>query len=124
MMGFYFVGQEDNDGFLDEINHYLDRVILPMAKDIGLKYFQVSGTTERWEEQIQNIFQYKELGGWSQQLYKWNESSKLPQQKTSSTYQIQQVDEEAKLAERLGFKKAEDYTCFEFEIKREMEAKK
>lgn len=59
--GFYFIGSEVNDDFNDSINDYIDRIIAPRAKVLGLKYFEFSGTSKAWDKTINRIFKDRSL---------------------------------------------------------------
>ncbi|MBA2176367.1 GNAT family N-acetyltransferase [Halobacillus locisalis] len=68
--GFYFIGQEDNDSFNQEINHFIDEYIVKQAKKENLEEFEAVGQHPRWDEVIQRVFQHRKLHNWNQRVYK------------------------------------------------------
>lgn len=70
IQGFYFIGQEDNQAFTDYINKYIDEEISTRAKNIGLNYFEFSGTSHRWDETIEKVFGMRHLQKSKQFAYK------------------------------------------------------
>ncbi len=76
--GFYLLGNPENEIFINELSDYIDCVIAPRAKMQGLNSFEVSATTEEWNQQIEKIFQKRNLFNWEQQTHIWNFSNALP----------------------------------------------
>lgn len=70
--GFYFIGDEDNAGFNDNINEYIDGVIAPRAKELGLNSFEFSGTSLEWDATIERIFEHRKLSKSVQLTYKYD----------------------------------------------------
>jgi len=68
--GFLFIGNEENEQFNNQINNFIDQVIVPEAKKVGLHYFEGIGNHKKWNQTIENIFKHRELGSWKQRVYK------------------------------------------------------
>lgn len=45
--GFIFFGSEQNDGFNNKLNHFIDTVIKPEAKKVDLKWFEGVGNHKK-----------------------------------------------------------------------------
>ncbi|MDX8047201.1 GNAT family N-acetyltransferase [Gracilibacillus sp. S3-1-1] len=67
--GFLFIGNEENNEFNRELNEFVDKVIVPEAQKIGLKWFEVMGNHPNWNKSIEKIFQHRHLGSWNQRVY-------------------------------------------------------
>lgn len=67
--GFIFIGNEKNEGFHSEIAHFIDAVIIPEARKIGLTWFEAIGNHNKWDDTIQKIFENRHLGSWNQRVY-------------------------------------------------------
>ncbi|KOP78075.1 acetyltransferase [Lysinibacillus sp. FJAT-14745] len=73
--GFLFIGNEDNEQFNNQINGFVDRVIVPEAKKVGLHYFEGIGNHPKWNQTIEKIFKHRELGSWKQRVYKLHKNN-------------------------------------------------
>lgn len=67
--GFIFIGDERNETFANEINDFIDRLIVPEAEMVGLEWFEGVGNHERWNKKIENLFKHRKLGIWNQKVY-------------------------------------------------------
>jgi len=67
--GFMLIGDECNTQFNEELNPFIDDVILPEANKIGLKWFEVIGNHERWNDTIEKLFKHRKLSSWNQKVY-------------------------------------------------------
>ncbi|UOQ46846.1 GNAT family N-acetyltransferase [Gracilibacillus caseinilyticus] len=67
--GFVFFGNEQNEEFNSRINYFIDNVIEPQAKRIGLDWFEAIGNHEGWNKVIEKIFEHRDLGDWDQRVY-------------------------------------------------------
>jgi hypothetical protein len=67
--GFIFLGDSRNRDFNDEIKEYIDQVITPQSKKLGLKWFECIGNHESWYVTFEEIFEDRELKSWNQQVY-------------------------------------------------------
>lgn len=67
--GFFFVGNERNKGFNTELNNFIDTVIAPDAKKVGLTWFEGIGNHNKWNETIKKVFENRNLGSWKQRVY-------------------------------------------------------
>ncbi|WP_010280858.1 GNAT family N-acetyltransferase [Bacillus timonensis] len=67
--GFIFIGNERNEGFNTQLNHFIDAVIVPEARKVGLTWFEGIGNHSNWDETIKNVFKDRVLGSWNQRVY-------------------------------------------------------
>lgn len=67
--GFYFIGDEDNESFTNQLNNFLDELLIPEAKGLGLKWFEGIGNHSKWNKTIEKIFAHRKLGSWNQKVY-------------------------------------------------------
>ncbi|OXS74096.1 GNAT family N-acetyltransferase [Lysinibacillus sp. KCTC 33748] len=68
--GFLFIGNEDNEQFNNQINDFIDQVIVPEAKKVGLYYIEGIGNHQKWNKTIEKIFKHRGLGSWKQRVHK------------------------------------------------------
>ncbi|NGP44631.1 GNAT family N-acetyltransferase [Bacillaceae bacterium SIJ1] len=73
--GFIFIGDESNAAFNEEINAFIDDVIMPEAKSLGLKWFEAIGNHEKWNATIEKLFTHRQLGSWLQKVYMLKEKN-------------------------------------------------
>lgn len=67
--GFFFIGNEENEEFNNEINDFIDNVIVPEAKKVQLDWFEGIGNHKKWNKIIQKMFEHRKLGSWNQRVY-------------------------------------------------------
>ncbi|BAB05803.1 GNAT family N-acetyltransferase [Halalkalibacterium halodurans] len=67
--GFIFIGDESNEPFNKELNSFIDTVITPEAKKVGLTWFEAIGNHRKWDETIKKGFGHRNLGSWNQKVY-------------------------------------------------------
>lgn len=67
--GFFFIGNERNERFNNELNHFVDTVITPEAKKVGLTWFEGIGDHHKWDDTIKRVFANRHLGSWKQRVY-------------------------------------------------------
>lgn len=67
--GFFFIGDERNEGFNTELNHFIDTVIILEARKVGLTWFEGIGNHNKWDETIIKVFENRNLGSWNQRVY-------------------------------------------------------
>ena len=67
--GFLFIGNERNERFNTAINHFIDTVITPEARKVGLSWFEAIGNHEKWNGAIKELFAARNLGSWNQKVY-------------------------------------------------------
>ncbi|MGN7479319.1 GNAT family N-acetyltransferase [Solibacillus silvestris] len=77
--GFIFIGNESNEQFNKEINNFIDEVIAPEAKEIGLNWFEGVGNHEKWNATIELLFKHREYGSWLQKVYILNKGQYKPE---------------------------------------------
>ncbi|PEB47531.1 GNAT family N-acetyltransferase [Bacillus pseudomycoides] len=67
--GFLFIGNEENEEFNNEINDFIDKVIEPEAKKVGLNCFEGIGNHQKWNKTIERMFKHRKLSSWNQRVY-------------------------------------------------------
>ncbi|WP_449536448.1 GNAT family N-acetyltransferase [Ferdinandcohnia sp. Marseille-Q9671] len=67
--GFIFIGNERNEEFNTQFNHFIDSVLVPEARKVGLTWFEGIGNHHKWDETIQKICKNRKLGSWNQRVY-------------------------------------------------------
>jgi hypothetical protein len=68
--GFLFMGNEQNELFNQEVNSFIDSVIVPEAKKLGLEWFEALGNHDKWYGTIERVFAHRNLGSWNQRVYR------------------------------------------------------
>ena len=68
--GFFFIGDERNELFNTHINDFIDKVIFPEAKKLGLNSFIAIGNHSRWDKIIERIFEHRHIQRSHQNVYK------------------------------------------------------
>ena len=68
--GFFFIGDEKNELFNNHIKGFIDKVIYPEAKKLGLNSFIAIGNNSRWEKTIERIFEERHIQVSHQNVYK------------------------------------------------------
>ncbi|MED1410831.1 MULTISPECIES: GNAT family N-acetyltransferase [Bacillus] len=66
---FFFIGNAENEEFNKEINSFIDNVIVPEARKVGLNCFEGIGNHSEWNKTIERIFQHRQLKSWDQRVY-------------------------------------------------------
>ncbi|MCA1054249.1 GNAT family N-acetyltransferase [Rossellomorea aquimaris] len=66
--GFIFIGNEDNEGFNAELNHFFNTVIKRDAARVGLPSFEAIGNHARWNKTIKRVFG-DNVKGYNQRVY-------------------------------------------------------
>lgn len=77
--GFIFIGDESSEGFNKEMNAFIDHVIAPEAKEIGLKWFEGIGNHQKWNNTIELLFKHRKLGSWLQRVYMLKKENYKPE---------------------------------------------
>ncbi|MGE6401155.1 GNAT family N-acetyltransferase [Bacillus cereus] len=67
--GFFFIGSAENEKFNNEISSFIDNVIEPEARKVGLNCFEGIGNHSKWNKTIERIFQHRKLKSWNQRVY-------------------------------------------------------
>ncbi|PDY35867.1 GNAT family N-acetyltransferase [Bacillus wiedmannii] len=67
--GFFFIGSSENEKFNNEISSFIDKVIEPEARKVGLNCFEAIGNHSKWNKTIEKIFQHRKLKSWNQRVY-------------------------------------------------------
>ncbi|KAA0778924.1 GNAT family N-acetyltransferase [Bacillus sp. TE8-1] len=67
--GFFFIGDAENEEFNKEVNRFINHVIVPEARKVGLDCFEGIGNHSKWNKTIERIFQHCKLKSWNQRVY-------------------------------------------------------
>lgn len=67
--GFIFIGDEKNEGFNNELNTFIDKIIIPEAIKVGLNWFEGIGNHRKWNTTIKKVLKSRKLGSWNQRVY-------------------------------------------------------
>ncbi|SES44948.1 GNAT family N-acetyltransferase [Psychrobacillus sp. OK032] len=67
--GFIFIGDENNEGFNNELNNFIDKIIIPEAIKVGLNWFEGIGNHRKWNTTIKKVLKSRKLGSWNQKVY-------------------------------------------------------
>ncbi|MBU5439156.1 GNAT family N-acetyltransferase [Tissierella sp. MSJ-40] len=68
--GFIFIGDSRNDSFNKEINNYINKVIKPQAKALGMEWFECISDNPNWYLTFEDeIFSDRKLSSWDQYVY-------------------------------------------------------
>ncbi|MHC2832049.1 GNAT acetyltransferase-like protein [Bacillus sp. F9_6S_D1_P_5] len=59
--GFFFIGNAENEKFNNEMNSFIDNIIIPEARKVGLTCFEAIGNHSKWNKTIERIFQHRKL---------------------------------------------------------------
>ncbi len=68
--GFYFVGDASNESFNNIIYSYIKEEIAPRVEELGLGYFEFSGTSREWDKNFDKVFNKEKLNKSKQFVYK------------------------------------------------------
>lgn len=68
--GFYFVGEENNTEFNEYINKYIDDNIHKHAVKYNLKSYEFSGTSNKWDQTFEKMFDNRDMYISKQYVYK------------------------------------------------------
>ncbi|WP_281975377.1 GNAT family N-acetyltransferase [Halobacillus litoralis] len=68
--GFFFIGDEENEIFNNQINDFIDEVVSPEAKKMRLKNFIAIGNHSMWDKTIERIFDHRPMQKTNQNVYK------------------------------------------------------
>lgn len=92
--GFYFIGEDKNPGFNNYINDYIDIIIRPRVKQLGLDSFECSGVSLEWDNTIEKLFHKRKLEKSFQCVYKFKdfESYCLEKKLLDSSYKVKRID--------------------------------
>ncbi|MFW6287581.1 MAG: GNAT family N-acetyltransferase [bacterium] len=67
--GCYFIGDVNNSFFNKYINLFIDEKIAPRAKKMGLDVFEFSGTSAEWDENLELVFNKRNIHKSKQFVY-------------------------------------------------------
>jgi RimJ/RimL family protein N-acetyltransferase len=90
IQGFYLVGDERNPTFLDDLDACVDQVIAPRLLEMGLEWFEVSGSS-KWDPVIEGVFGKRGLERGLQMVYWFDPFNNKPVPFSETNYEIRQV---------------------------------
>src|SRR5690606_20272037 len=92
--GFIFIGNEENEQFNEQIDHFIETVIKPEALKVGLHWFEAIGNHPNWNKTIEKIFQHRKLGSWNQKVYMLEKQDYRDENEPSikQEYSIKKID--------------------------------
>lgn len=92
--GFYFIGDEENEEFTNHLNDFIDKEIAPLAKKVGLDWFEGIGNHQRWDKVIEKVFTHRDLDSWNQRVYTLNKSDYIVKNEPNieKNYIIQKIN--------------------------------
>lgn len=67
--GFAFIGNPNNESFNQYINRFIDDVIAPEAKKLGLEWFEGLGNDQAWNKTIERLFKHRQFDVSNQNVY-------------------------------------------------------
>ncbi|MCA0172912.1 GNAT family N-acetyltransferase [Bacillus sp. RAR_GA_16] len=68
--GFFFIGEEENAEFLQGMNEFIDKTILPEARKLGLTNFIAIGNHSSWDQTIEVLFANRHMQKFDQNVYR------------------------------------------------------
>ncbi len=93
--GFFFIGDEGNELFNNHINDFMDKVIFPEAKKLGLNSFIAIGNHANWDKTIERIFEHRHIQLSHQNVYKLRGHYKDDNEPSINRgYEVFKIDEE------------------------------
>ncbi|MBX0358475.1 GNAT family N-acetyltransferase [Halobacillus sp. Nhm2S1] len=94
--GFFFIGDEENEGFNNHINDFIDKVIFPEAQKLRLNNFIAIGNHPGWEKIIERVFKHRQMQKSNQKVYTmWENHYKDNNEPSiSQDYTVLKIDNE------------------------------
>ena len=90
--GFYLVGDTDSTAFLEYLDGYVDRVLGPRLRNLGVTWLEVSGG-ENWDPAIENAFENRDLESSQQWVYTLRRKDQAATQpKTGGDCRLRRID--------------------------------
>ncbi|MBB4825494.1 RimJ/RimL family protein N-acetyltransferase [Sporosarcina luteola] len=91
--GFIFIGNESNEQFNNALNAFIDSVVAPDAKKVGLKWFEGVGNHPKWDHTIKRLFTHRKVGSWLQRVYVLPKESDRPEKEPTleQGYTVQKI---------------------------------
>ena len=83
IQGFYLVGNGQDASFLLELDSYIDRVISPRVRELGISWFEFSCDRESWGPGIEHIFGKRGLSRAVQYVYALRAQDYQPARRTA-----------------------------------------
>lgn len=93
MQGFYFIGDHNNHSFLRNMKEYINEKILNDLTNKGINWFEISGSSDKWNHVIEELFMDKNIKYGYQLIYKLNKSKFIYDKNLTYSYDIRKVDE-------------------------------
>ncbi|GEN54887.1 acetyltransferase [Halobacillus faecis] len=108
--GFFFIGDEENEGFNKEMNDFIDQEILPEAKKLKINHFIAIGHHSRWEKTIETIFENRDMKKSNQNVYQMEKRLSSDEDEPS----IREDDRVFKMSKELYDNKGDSLDNIEF----------
>ncbi len=91
--GSFFIGDIDNKNFNTYINEYIDTIIAPMSKKLGIEWFEICSVSEEWSEKIEELFGYRGLDRSNQFVFRMNKihEEKLDLHEVANPIQLEPI---------------------------------
>lgn len=79
----YFIGETQNEDFLEDIKEYVNDIIIKELQAKGINWFEVIGVHRKWESVIEELFSDKGIKYEHQYVYRMHENKKEIERATS-----------------------------------------
>ncbi|WP_273834254.1 GNAT family N-acetyltransferase [Guptibacillus sedimenti] len=91
--GFFFIGDEQSDVFLQEINNFMDTTIIPEARQLNVTTFIAIGNHSRWNKTIETLFTHRDMNKFKQHVYRLEHPKEHHHPSIKSEYQVIKISE-------------------------------
>lgn len=94
MQGFYLIGDEASDAFNRDIKAYVNEVLVDELKNKGINWVEISGVSEAWEKNIEEMFEDRGIKFGYQLIYRLNGKTDIHMNSTKhEIYDIMRFEE-------------------------------
>ncbi|WP_058308183.1 GNAT family N-acetyltransferase [Gracilibacillus massiliensis] len=91
--GFFLMGNEQNKVFLEQIDRFIEEVIIPDAKKQGLADIEIMGHHPKWDPVIEKLFKHRKLASGNQFVFHFLPTNDLREEPIlEQIYQIRKID--------------------------------
>lgn len=106
--GFFFIGDEENELFHQEINDFMDTTIIPEARQLNLTNFIVIGNHSRWDKTIEKFFAHRHMQKFNQNVYRLEHHKEHDEPPIKRDYHVMKITKDLFLnqknsIENIGF---------------------
>ncbi|PFG12331.1 GNAT family N-acetyltransferase [Bacillus sp. es.036] len=91
--GFFFIGDEQSDVFLQEINDFMETTITPEARQLNLTTFIAIGNHSRWDKTIEMLFTHRDMNKSNQNVYRLEHPKEQHHPSIKPVYQVIKISE-------------------------------